>query len=149
MWYGDSELADCRHECKGTIFVMRLAKETSTAIDPSLFCVVGLEKFCNWRQRDQARKLLIKSVIAQQHLNRSLGRPHETHSIRCISETMSRAFLDSALWQAAHQEAHAFGSSPPQCQKVMKRKIIESAGCIEGREKIKAPRGDRLEMEGM
>ena len=93
-------------EAKKIVQIIDSVNGNFGAIDHSRVCVVGLEKFHGKKEREKYRKLLIKSVLIRQEMNRGLGRSDE-NCLCEISEMISSSFKEFALWQAAMHKFHA------------------------------------------
>ena len=111
LWYEKAELVPSCRESRATILMINRVGGDLNAVDHSLFCVVGLEKYHNIKERELTRRLLIKSVIARQEVNKSIGHSEDVQSLCEISETISKGFKEFAQWQGAMHEVHAYGSS--------------------------------------
>lgn len=116
LWYSREELMDSCNEAKEIVKLIHLVGGKLEEIDHSRHCVVGLEKYHGKKEREKYRKLLIRSVLIRQEMNRGLGLgTEENQCLSDISQMMSSAFKDFALWQAAMHQFHAYGNSqPPQ-----------------------------------
>mmetsp|Transcript_104007 Transcript_104007/g.155760 ORF Transcript_104007/g.155760 Transcript_104007/m.155760 type:complete len:214 (-) Transcript_104007:27-668(-) len=107
LWYSREELVKSCTEAKGIIKIITAVNGDWKAIDHSQVCVVGLEKFHGKKERDKYRKLLVKSVLIRQEMNRGLGLENDARSLCEISEMISSSFKEFALWQAAMHRFHA------------------------------------------
>ena len=107
QWYSREELVTSCTQAKNMVKTINGMKQTG-AIDHSQICVVGLEKqFHGKKERDKYRRLLVKSVLIRQEMNKNLGLEHDTRSLCEISEMISASFKEFALWQAAMHKFHA------------------------------------------
>lgn len=106
LWYSREELMSSCLEAKKIVQIIDSVNGNFGAIDHSRVCVVGLEKFHGKKEREKYRKLLIKSVLIRQEMNRGLGRSDE-NCLCEISEMISSSFKEFALWQAAMHKFHA------------------------------------------
>mmetsp|Transcript_18763 Transcript_18763/g.30243 ORF Transcript_18763/g.30243 Transcript_18763/m.30243 type:complete len:243 (+) Transcript_18763:408-1136(+) len=113
LWYTREELMESCNEAKQIVKMIQLVGGKLEAIDHSRHCVVGLEKYHEKKEREKYRKMLIKSVLIRQEMNRGLGLGSENGCLSEISQMMSASFKDFALWQAAMHEFHAYGSTKP------------------------------------
>jgi hypothetical protein len=107
LWYSREELVIACTEAKAIIKIISAVNGDWKAIDHSQVCVVGLEKFHGKKERDKYRKLLVKSVLIRQEMNRGLGIENDARSLCEISEIISSSFKEFALWQAAMHRFHA------------------------------------------
>lgn len=114
LWYSREELMASCNEAKKIVKLIHLVGGKLEAIDHSRHCVVGLEKYHGKKEREKYRKMLIRSVLIRQEMNRGLGLgTAENGCLSEISQMMSSSFKEFALWQAAMHEFHAYGSSKP------------------------------------
>lgn len=110
LWYSREELTNSCLEAKTIVKIINSVNGDYGAIDHSKVCVVGLEKFHGKKEREKYRKLLIKSVLIRQEMNRGMGK-HDADCLCEISAMISSSFKEFALWQAAMHKFHA--NSPP------------------------------------
>lgn len=114
LWYSREELMDSCNEAKDIVRLIHTVGGKFEEIDHSQHCVVGLEKYHGKKERETYRKLLIRSVLIRQEMNRGLGLgTDENECLSEISQMMSSSFKDFALWQAAMHEFQAHGKSQP------------------------------------
>lgn len=106
LWYSREELMNACLEAKKIVKIINAVNGDYAAIDHSKVCVVGLEKFHGKKEREKYRKLLIKSVLIRQEMNRGLGR-QDADCLCEISNMISSSFKEFALWQAAMHKFHA------------------------------------------
>lgn len=111
-WYSKRELAVGCREAKQTVALINSVNGDWNAIDHSKICIVGLEKFHGKKERDANKKLLIKSVLIRQQMNKNLGLIQETNGLKEISTMISASFKEYARWQAAMHMVHAHGGQP-------------------------------------
>lgn len=124
LWYSREELMDSFNEAKQIVKLIHLVGGKLEAIDHSRHCVVGLEKYHGKKEREKYRKMLIRSVLIRQEMNRGLGLgTAENGCLSEISQMMSSSFKEFALWQAAMHEFHAYGSSKPS-QSLLESKAV-------------------------
>ena len=97
-------------EAKQIVGIINSVNGDMEAIDHNTICVVGLEKFHGKKERDNCRKLLIRSVLIRQEMNRGLGLVDDPEGLCEISEMISSSFKEFALWQAAMHKFHAYGT---------------------------------------
>jgi len=109
LWYSREELMNSCLEAKKIVTIINSVNGDYGAIDHSKVCVVGLEKFHGKKEREKYRKLLVKSVLIRQEMNRGLGR-QDTDCLCEISNMISSSFKEFALWQAAMHKFHANSS---------------------------------------
>jgi hypothetical protein len=109
-WYSREELMESTTEAKKIVKIIDSVNGNMEAIDHSRVCVVGLEKFHGKREREKYRRLLIKSVLIRQEMNRGLGLQHDSNCLCEISEMISSSFKEFAIWQAAMHKFHAYES---------------------------------------
>jgi hypothetical protein len=109
-WYSQEDLMETCCEAKNIIAIINSVNGNMEAIDHSQVCVVGLEKFHGKKEKDLYRKLLIKSVLIRQEMNRGLGLVHDGDCFCAISEMISVSFKEFALWHAAMHSIHAYGT---------------------------------------
>lgn len=109
-WYSKRELAIGCREAKQTVALINSVNGDWSSIDHSKICIVGLEKFHGKKERDANKKLLIKSVLIRQEMNKNLGIIQETNGLKEISTMISASFNEYARWQAAMHMIHAHGS---------------------------------------
>ncbi|CAJ1903551.1 unnamed protein product [Cylindrotheca closterium] len=115
-WYSKRELAIGCREAKQTIALIQSVNGNWNSIDHSRICIIGLEKFHGKKERDANKKLLIKSVLIRQEMNKNLGLIQEkTNGLKEISTMISASFKEYARWQAAMHMVHAYGSQPSSC----------------------------------
>jgi hypothetical protein len=130
LWYSREELMDSCNEAKKIVKLIQLVGGKLEAIDHSAHCVVGLEKYHGKKEREKYRKMLIRSVLIRQEMNRGLGLgTSENGCLSEISQMMSSSFKDFALWQAAMHEFHAYGSSKPSQSLLVSKAIIARSSC--------------------
>lgn len=110
LWYSREELMSSCLEAKHIVKIINSVNGNFGAIDHSQVCVVGLEKFHGKKEREKYKKLLIKSVLIRQEMNRGLGKADE-NCLREISQMISGSFKEFALWQAAMHKFHAHDDS--------------------------------------
>lgn len=103
-------------EAKRIVGIINSVDGDMDAIDHTQVCVVGLEKFHGKKERDNYRKLLIRSILIRQEMNRGLGLVHDTDCFREISQMISASFKEIALWQAAMHKFHAYGTPSTKSQ---------------------------------
>jgi hypothetical protein len=127
LWYSREELMDSCNEAKDIVKLIHLVGGKLEAIDHSRHCVVGLEKYHGKKEREKYRKLLIRSVLIRQEMNRGLGLgTDENECLSQISQMLSSSFKEFALWQAAMHQFHAYGKSPlPQSLLLQQTQRIE------------------------
>jgi hypothetical protein len=113
LWYSREELVKSCIEAKSIVQIISAVNGDLKAIDHSQVCIVGLEKFHGKKERDKYRKLLVKSVLIRQEMNRGLGIENDVRSLCEISEMISASFKEFALWQAAMHRFHAY--EPSSC----------------------------------
>lgn len=106
-WYTREELMESCYEAKKIVKIINAVNGNFHAIDHSQICIVGLEKFHGKKEREKYRKLLIRSVLIRQEMNRGLGIGQDTNCLCEISEMISSSFKEFALWQAAMHKFHA------------------------------------------
>jgi len=106
-WYSREDLMESCSEAKRIVSIINSVNGDMDAIDHNEVCVVGLEKFHGKKERDTYRKLLIKSVLIRQEMNRGLGLMPNGECLCQISEMISVSFKEFALWQAAMHKFHA------------------------------------------
>ena len=113
-WYSREDLMDSCAEAKKIVKMIHSVDGNMDAIDHTQVCVVGLEKFHGKKDRDKHRKLLIRSVLIRQEMNRNLGVRHEANAtcLSEISQLISSSFKEWALWQASMHAFHAHGKVP-------------------------------------
>jgi hypothetical protein len=109
-WYSREDLMESCVEAREIINMINSVNGDMDAIDHSQVCVVGLEKFHSKKEREKYRKLLIRSVLIRQEMNRGLGLRHDVNCLSEISQLISSSFKEFALWQAAMHKFHAYGS---------------------------------------
>jgi hypothetical protein len=112
-WYSAEELARCKDDARQIVNLVRFFGDNLDAIDHSKVCVVGLEKYQNAYEKVMHQKLLIRSVLIRQQLNRSLGITSDANGLCEISEVISNPFKQCAQRYAAMHEVHAHGSLAP------------------------------------
>lgn len=112
-WYSKRELAVGCREAKQTVALINSVNGDWSTIDHSQICIIGLEKFHGKKERDANKKLLIKSVLIRQEMNKNLGLIQETNGLREISTMISASFKEYARWQAAMHMVHAYGKQQP------------------------------------
>ncbi|KAG7355855.1 hypothetical protein IV203_000541 [Nitzschia inconspicua] len=128
LWYSREELMHSCYEAKKIVKLIHLVGGKLEEIDHSRHCVVGLEKYHGKKERERYRKMLIRSVLIRQEMNRGLGLgASENGCLSEISQMMSASFKDFALWQAAMHEFHAYGSSKPS------QSLLASKGLVLGK----------------
>lgn len=110
-WYSREELMESCYEAKQIVRIINSVDGDMDAIDHTRVCVVGLEKFHGKKERDNYRKLLIRSVLIRQEMNRGLGLVNDPNCYRDISQMISASFKEIALWQAAMHKFHAYGTT--------------------------------------
>jgi hypothetical protein len=126
LWYSREELMDSCNEAKEIVKLIHLVGGKFEEIDHSRHCVVGLEKYHGKKEREKYRKLLIRSVLIRQEMNRGLGLgTNENECLSQISQMMSSTFKDFALWQAAMHEFHAYGNSLPANSLLLQQTLIQ------------------------
>jgi hypothetical protein len=106
-WYSREQLMESCIEAKKIVRIINSVDGDFEAIDHSRICIVGLEKFHGKKEREINRKLLIKSVLIRQEMNRGLGLAQDVNCLCEISEMISTSFKEFALWQAAMHKFHA------------------------------------------
>jgi hypothetical protein len=128
LWYSREELTNSCLEAKQIVTIINSVNGDYGAIDHSKVCVVGLEKFHGKKEREKYRKLLIKSVLIRQEMNRGLGR-QDADCLCEISAMISSSFKDFALWQAAMHKFHANSSpgAPTKTQRPLERNSVPGA----------------------
>jgi len=109
LWYSREELMNSCQEAKAIVGIINSVNGNFDAIDHSKICIVGLEKYHDKKAKDKNRKMLIKSVLIRQELNRFYGLPNDINCLCEISELLSSSFKEYALWQAAMHAFHAHG----------------------------------------
>jgi len=109
LWYTREELMNSCLEAKAIVAIINSVNGNLDAIDHSKICIVGLEKYHDKKAKDNNRKMLIKSVLIRQELNRFYGLPNDINCLCEISELLSCSFKEYALWQAAMHAFHAHG----------------------------------------
>jgi hypothetical protein len=113
LWYRREDLRSSCDEAKVIINTINMAGGDMNAIDHSLICVVGLEKYQNVEEREKTRRFLIRSILVRQEMNRSDGRAQDADGLCEISETLSKSFRDFAQWQGKMHVVHAWGTPTP------------------------------------
>jgi hypothetical protein len=130
LWYSREELMESCNEAKKIVKLIHLVGGKLEAIDHSRHCVVGLEKYHGKKEREKFRKMLIRSVLIRQEMNRGLGLgTNENGCLSEISQMMSSSFKDFALWQAAIHEFHAYGSAKPSQSLFVSKAIVAKSNC--------------------
>jgi hypothetical protein len=152
LWYSREELMDSCNEAKNIVQLIHLVGGKLEAIDHSRHCVVGLEKYHGKKEREKYRKILIRSVLIRQEMNRGLGLgASENGCLSEISQMMSASFKEFALWQAAMHEFHAYGSSKPSQSLLSSNFVVTKRTCPPSGEDVdvvaKRPRKCMLELE--
>jgi hypothetical protein len=112
-WYTQEDMAPARAEAKQIIRMIHAVGGDIEKIDHSKLCVIGLEKFHNGHENERCRRLLIRSILVRQEMNKSMGlTQHDAdQSLFDISELLSKSFVEFARWQGALNAAHAYGSA--------------------------------------
>jgi hypothetical protein len=112
-WYTQEDMAPARAEAKQIIRMIHAVGGDIEKIDHSKLCVIGLEKFHNGHENERCRRLLIRSILVRQEMNKSMGlTQHDAdQSLFDISELLSKSFVEFARWQGALNTAHAYGSA--------------------------------------
>jgi hypothetical protein len=108
-WYSREDLMESCVEARKIVTMINSVNGDMDAIDHSRVCVVGLEKFHSKKEREKYRKLLIRSVLIRQEMNRGLGLRYDVNCLSEISQLISSSFKEFALWQAAMHKFHAYG----------------------------------------
>jgi hypothetical protein len=115
-WYSREELMESCSEAKRIVGIINSVDGDMDAIDHTQVCVIGLEKFHGKKERDNYRKLLIRSIMIRQEMNRGLGLGHNPDCFREISQMISASFKEIALWQASMHKFHAYGTPSTKSQ---------------------------------
>jgi hypothetical protein len=115
-WYSREELMESCCEAKRIVGIINSVDGDMDAIDHTQVCVVGLEKFHGKKEKDDYRKLLVRSILIRQEMNRGLGLVHDPDGFREISQMISASFKEIALWQAAMHKFHAYGTPSTKSQ---------------------------------
>ena len=115
LWYSREEMAPARDEAKEIIRMIHSVGGDIEKIDHSKVCVIGLEKFHNGHENEQCRRLLIRSILVRQQMNKSMKVDVDdaSQSLVDISTLLSKSFVEFALWQGALNTAHAYGTVNP------------------------------------
>ena len=121
-WYSRKDLLESCSEAKRIVAIINSVDGDMDAIDHSQICVVGLEKYHGKKDKEKYRKLLIRSVLIRQEMNRGLGVGHDGNCLCQISEMISTSFKEFALWQAAMHSFHAYGT-PSSSDTVLPRPL--------------------------
>mmetsp|Transcript_66905 Transcript_66905/g.193355 ORF Transcript_66905/g.193355 Transcript_66905/m.193355 type:complete len:283 (-) Transcript_66905:74-922(-) len=111
LWYNHRELAHSCLEAKKIVKIIDEVNGNYGAIDLEKYCVVGLEKFHNKKEKEKYRKLLVKAVLLKQEMNRDMGK-QDADCVCDVSAMISSSFTEFALWQAAMHKFHAQSSGP-------------------------------------
>mmetsp|Transcript_35700 Transcript_35700/g.86396 ORF Transcript_35700/g.86396 Transcript_35700/m.86396 type:complete len:236 (-) Transcript_35700:24-731(-) len=135
-WYSKRELAMGCREIKQAVALINSVNGDWNAIDHSRICIVGLEKFHGKKERDANKKLLIKSVLIRQEMNKNLGLIQETNGLKEISTMISASFKEYARWQAAMHMVHAYGSQPSSCARPPPTQSLPVVNCNNKRLRI-------------
>jgi hypothetical protein len=133
LWYSREELTNSCLEAKQIVNIINSVNGDYGAIDHSKVCVVGLEKFHGKKEREKYRKLLVKSVLIRQEMNRGAGR-QDADCLCEISAMISNSFKEFALWQAAMHKFHA-NSSPDVSTKTQRPFETNNAPCAKRRKR--------------
>jgi hypothetical protein len=137
---------DSCNEAKKIVQMINMAGGKLETIDHNRHCVVGLEKYHLKKEREKYRKLLTRTILVRQQMNRGLGLgPNDDDGcLSQISEMMSTSFKDFALWQAAMHEFHAYGSTKP-CPSLISKSIASCQPSSNEMKGTKRPRQLLLE----
>lgn len=115
FWYSREDLMSSRSEAKHIIRLIHAVGGDLDKIDHSEVCVIGVEKFHRGHENEKCRRLLIRSILVRQQLNKSSGidKREAEQSLCDISELLSKSFVEYAKWQGSLNAVHAYGTVQP------------------------------------
>ena len=116
FWYSREDLASSRSEAKQIIRMIHAVGGDLDKIDHSSVCVIGVEKFHRGHENEKCRRLLIRSILVRQQLNKSnsVDIRDAEQSLCDISELLSKSFVEYAKWQGSLNAVHAYGTVQPK-----------------------------------
>ena len=123
-WYSREDLTQSCCEANKIVAIINSVNGNMQAIDHSQICVVGLEKFHGKNEKEKYRKLLVRSVLIRQEMNRLLGVKPDGNCLSQISEMLSLSFKEFALWQAAMHSFHAYSAASIETMRSPKRRRL-------------------------
>jgi hypothetical protein len=92
MWYEDEEYGAFFEECKRTVAAIKKADGGLSTLDPTEFCVRGLEQFLCPKEmiaRQNNTKKYIRVMLRQQYVQRRIGQS-DPGRLQALSELFSK-----------------------------------------------------------
>jgi hypothetical protein len=92
MWYEDEEYDSFQQECRVTVAAIKKANGKLSTLDPTEYCVRGLEQFLSAKQmesRQKKAKRYTAVMMRQQYVQRRTGRSDPT-KLKALSEMFSK-----------------------------------------------------------
>lgn len=112
MWYEDKEYSSFTKECRSTVAAVKKAKGKLSTLDPTEYCVRGLEQFLSAKQmvsRKKKAKRYFDVMMRQQYVQKRTGR-NDPSRLKALSEMFSKQAGQRAYLRGVIDHALTVGS---------------------------------------
>jgi hypothetical protein len=123
MWYEDEEYTSFQQECRSTLSAIKKAKGKLSTLDPTEYCVQGLEQFLSSKQmasRKKKAKRYIDVMMRQQYVQKRTGRSDPIR-LKALSEMFSKQAVQRAHLRGVIDHALTLGHTK-EIRRVRKRR---------------------------
>jgi len=109
-WYSEHELQETRDEARMCVVALHAAEGKLDRVNPTQFCLRGIEKFANLASKARLRRLLMTSILGQQQKRKRSSSMDECRTTLPSSGSDEElAALSRYLTQPSRDLAYSFG----------------------------------------